>query len=263
VGVGVFMDSCRTCGACKDYEENYCENGVLWTYGATQKDGTPTYGGYSVQTVTDENYVLKIPDNLPLDKAAPLLCAGITTYSPLRHWKVKPGDEVAIVGLGGLGHMGVKLAAAMGAKVTVISTSERKKADATRMGASNFLNSTDAAAMKAHANRFSLIINTASGNTSLDAMLGLLARNGTMVLVGAPEHPGTVAAFSLIGNRRRLAGSGIGGMRETQEMLDFCGQKDITADVEVIPMDKINEAYARMLKGDVKYRFVIDLASLK
>lgn len=264
VGVGCFVDSCRECHPCKQSTEQYCEKGMNLTYNGVEKDGTTrTFGGYSTQIVVDENYVLKIPANIPLDKAAPLLCAGITTYSPLKHWKIKAGDKVAVVGLGGLGHMGVKLAAAMGAEVTVLSTSDRKKEDAMRFGAKHFVNTKDGKVFTDLANHFNFIINTAAGNTDLSQYLNLLKLDGTMVLVGVPEQPATLSAFPLIWKRRSLAGSLIGGTKETQEMLDFCGKHGITSDIELIPMEKINEAYDRMIKGDVRYRFVIDINSLK
>lgn len=264
VGVGCFVDSCRECSPCHEGEEQYCEKGMNLTYNSKEKDGkTPTFGGYSTQIVVDENYVLKIPANLPLDKAAPLLCAGITTYSPLKTWKIKSGDKVAVIGLGGLGHMAIKLAAAMGADVTVLSTSEKKKADALRFGAKNFVNTSDGKAFTVCANQFNFIINTASGNINLDKYLNLLKHDGSMVLVGLPEHDFSINPGGLIFKRRRLGGSLIGGIRETQEMLDFCGKHNIMSDIELIPVDKINEAYERMVKGDVRYRFVIDTKSLK
>jgi alcohol dehydrogenase (NADP+) len=264
VGVGCFVDSCRECDSCKEGLEQYCEKAPNFTYNSVEKDGkTPTYGGYSTQIVVDENYVLRIPEGIPLDAAAPLLCAGITTYSPLKQWKVKAGDKVAVIGLGGLGHMAVKLAAAMGAEVTVLSTSDGKKADAERLGAKHFANSKNPETFQKYANHFNFMINTVSANLDLNQYLNLLKRDGTLVLVGIPSHPAPVAAFSVIPKRRRLAGSMIGGIKETQEMLDFCGQKKIGSDVEVISIDKINEAYERVIKGDVKYRFVIDIKSLK
>ena len=264
VGVGCFVDSCRACEPCRHGAEQYCTKGMNLTYNGFEKDGkTPTFGGYSTQIVVDENYILKIPANLPLDKAAPLLCAGITTYSPLREWKIKSGSKVAIIGLGGLGHMGVKLAAAMGADVTVFSTSDKKKADAMQFGAKEFINTkTNKNTFTDYANYFDFI-KYAAGNIDLNEYLMLLKLDGTMVIVGVPEQPASVAAFPLILNRRRLAGSLIGGIKENQEMLDFCGKHNITPEIEVIPMDKINEAYERLTKGDVRYRFVIDLSSLK
>lgn len=264
VGVGCFVDSCRECKPCKAHQEQYCEKGMNQTYNGVEKDGkTPTYGGYSTKIVVDENYVLKIPSNLPLDKAAPLLCAGITTYSPLRQWNIKAGDKVGVMGLGGLGHVAVKIAAAMGAEVTVFSTSDRKKADAQRFGAKNFVNTTDKKYLETYNEYFDLLINTISANIDLNEYMGLLKLDATMVWVGAPDQPTPVNAFPLIMKRRRLAGSLIGGVKENQEMLDFCGKHNITADIELIPIDKINEAYDRMVKGDVHYRFVIDINSLK
>lgn len=263
VGVGCFTDSCRTCSSCQQGTEQYCEKSMVLTYNGFEKDGkTPTFGGYSEKIVADENYVLTIPDNLPLDKAAPLLCAGITTYSPLRHWKVKPGDKVAVAGLGGLGHMAVKLAAAMGAEVTVLSSSDRKKEDALRMGAKQYLNMSDQENFNRYANYFDFIINTISASIDINPYLNLLKLDGTMVLVGVPDKPASLNALPLIYRRRQLAGSLIGGIKETQEMLDFCGKHNITCDIELIPIDKINEAYDRMVKGDVRYRFVIDNKTL-
>lgn len=263
VGVGCFVDSCRECSPCQHKTEQYCEKGMVLTYNSTVNgDKNPTYGGYSAQIVVDENYVLKIPDNIPLQNAAPLLCAGITTYSPLRHWNIKAGDKVAVMGLGGLGHMAVKLAAAMGAEVTVFSTSMKKKDDAMRMGAKHFVNTKEPDALKPYANYFNLIINTISADINLNEYLETLKLNGTMVQVGVPEKPFLLGSFPLIRGRRSLAGSLIGGTKETQEMLDFCGQKNIFSDIELIPAEKINEAYDRMLKGDVKYRFVIDIKTL-
>lgn len=263
VGVGCMVDSCRECDCCEQHLEQFCDKGAVYTYNAKEKDGTPTYGGYSTQVVVDEKYVLRMPANLPLDKAAPLLCAGITTYSPLRHWKVKKGDQVGVIGLGGLGHMAIKLAAAMGAEVTVFSTSASKKADAIKLGAKHFVNTKEPDALKNLANHFDFIINTASGVTDLNQYINLLKLDSTMVLVGVPEKPAALGAGTLIGRRRAVAGSLIGGIKETQEMLDFCGKNNITSDIEIIPIDKINEAYERMLKGDVHYRFVIDINSLK
>lgn len=264
VGVGCFIDSCRECHPCKQQLQQYCEKGMNLTYNGVEKDGkTPTYGGYSTNIVVDENYILSIPQNLPPEKAAPLLCAGITTYSPLRQWNIKPGDKVAVVGLGGLGHMAVKLAAAMEADVTVLSTSDRKKEDAIRFGAKHFINTKDSNVFTEYANHFDFMINTAAGNINLDQYFQLLKQDATMVCVGVPEKPYSLSAFPLIMKRRRFAGSLIGGIKETQEMLDFCGSHGISADVELIPIDKINEAYDRMVKGDVRYRFVIDINSLK
>jgi uncharacterized zinc-type alcohol dehydrogenase-like protein len=264
VGVGCMVDSCKECESCKQSEEQYCEKRNVLTYNDIELDGeTPTYGGYSHRITVPERFVVRIPDNLPLDKAAPLLCAGITTYSPLAHWGAGPGKSVAVVGLGGLGHMAVKLAAAMGAEVTAISRSLSKKADAEAMGAKHYLATADASAVEQAQERFDLIINTVSSAADMNAYLGMLKRDGVMVLVGAPNEPLPVTAFSLIPRRRSLAGSTIGGMRETQEMLDFCSKHNIVADIEVIPIETINEAYERLLKSDVRYRFVIDIGSLK
>ncbi len=263
VGVGVFVDSCRHCENCLAGEEQYCEDGMTATYNATARDGkTVTYGGYSTRITVNQDYVVRVPDSIPLDRAAPLLCAGITTYSPLRHFGVKSGDKVAVVGLGGLGHMGVKFAKAMGAHVTVLSHSPGKQEDAMKLGADDFVATKDPEAFKQNKARFNLILNTISADHLYDDYLGLLKLNGIMVLVGLP-NPTTVGAFSLVGRRRSLAGSMIGGIRETQEMLDFCAEKGIASDVEVIPISYINEAYERMLNSDIRYRFVIDIASLK
>ncbi len=262
--VGCMVDSCRTCPACQEGEEQFCGAPATFTYNSPDKHvGGVTYGGYSDSLVVDEAFALRVPGNLDPAGAAPLLCAGITTYSPLRHWNVGAGQKVGIVGLGGLGHMGVKLAKAMGARVVVFTTSPGKTADAVRLGASEVVVSTDAAEMGKQAWSFDFILDTVSGQHDLNAYVNLLKRNGTMTLVGAPETPTPVSAFGLLFGRRRLAGSIIGGIRETQEMLDFCAAHGIVADVEVIPIQKINEAYGRLLKGDVKYRFVIDMASLK
>ncbi|MBO9501943.1 NAD(P)-dependent alcohol dehydrogenase [Brevundimonas sp. A19_0] len=267
VGVGCMVDSCRTCAACQEGLEQYCEPGMTQTYGSADRKGAEvgqkiTQGGYSDRITVDQNYVLSIPDSIPLDAAAPLLCAGITTYSPLRTWGVGPGSKVAVVGLGGLGHMAVKLAAAMGAEVTVLSTSDRKKADAERMGAKHFLINSDADAMKAAAEKFDLIINTVSATHEIASHLNLLARDGTMVMLGLTTEGMPVFAIPLLMRRRRVAGSLIGGIRETQEMLDFCAEHGIACDIEVIAPDRINEAYERMLKSDVRYRFVLDMAQL-
>jgi uncharacterized zinc-type alcohol dehydrogenase-like protein len=262
-GVGCFVDSCRVCGSCKDGVEQYCENHLVSTYNGTEKDEkTPTYGGYSNQLVMDENYTLKIPSNLPLEGVAPLLCAGITTYSPLRRFKVGAGQKVGVVGLGGLGHMGVKLAAAMGAEVTVFSTSQAKEADARKLGAHHFVVTRDPQNLEPLAGKFDFILDTVSAAHDVNLYLNLLGREKVMVLVGGPEKPLEVAAFSLITNGRTLAGSMIGGIRETQEMLDYCAEKNIVSDVEVIPIQQINEAYERTIKSDVRYRFVIDMKSL-
>ena len=263
VGVGCFVDSCRECPQCISGLEQYCDVGMVGTYNARERgSGTPTYGGYSTRIVVDEGYVLRIPDGIPLDRAAPLLCAGITTYSPLRHFGVKAGDQVAVVGLGGLGHMAVKLAVAMGAEVTVLSTSESKRTDAQGLGAQDFAATGDGKVFKSHARRFDFIIDTVSAQHDYNAYLGLLKVDGTMVLLGIPG-PSPLSAFPLVWRRRKLAGSLIGGIAETQEMLDFCAQHGIASDIELIDIDAIDTAYERMLKGDVRYRFVIDIASLK
>jgi len=261
-GVGCFVDSCRDCGSCREGLEQYCERHLVATYNGTEHDGTPTFGGYSSAIVVDEHYVLTIPPEMPLDRTAPLLCAGITTYSPLRHWEVGPGSRVAILGLGGLGHVGVRIAAALGAEVTVLSTSRGKEADAKRLGAHRFLLTSDGKQMRQARGTLDFILDTVSAPHDLQPYLRLLARDGAMVQVGAPPEPAAVAAFALIGGRKTLAGSSIGGIRETQEMLDFCAQHGIAADVEVIPMSRVNEAYDRTVASDVHYRFVIDMASL-
>lgn len=263
VGVGCFVDSCRTCVECKRGLEQYCDVKTVWTYNARDMAGNPTYGGYSDKIVVDENYVLRIPNNLPLDGAAPLLCAGITLYSPLRHWNAGPGKKVAIVGLGGLGHMGVKLAHAMGAEVTVLSHSMRKQADAKRLGADQFYATSDPETFAKLKGTLDLIIQTVSAEMDWNQLLELLKVDGNMVVVGLPSNKIPIAGFSLTARRRSLAGSTIGGIRETQEMLDFCGQHKITSDIEVIPIQQVNEAYERVLNSDVRYRFVIDMASLK
>jgi uncharacterized zinc-type alcohol dehydrogenase-like protein len=262
-GVGCFVDSCRVCKNCKDGLEQYCQGHLVVTYNGTEKDEkTPTYGGYSSQIVVDENYTLKISSKLPLEGVAPLLCAGITTYSPLRHFGVGPGQRVGIVGLGGLGHMGVKLAASMGANVTVFSTSKSKEDDARRLGAHEFVVTKDPKNLEPLSGKFDFILDTVSAPHDLNVYLNLLRRDGVMVLVGVPEKPAELQVFSLLTNRRRLAGSSIGGILETQEMLDYCAEKNITSDVEVIPIQQIGEAYERTIKGDVRYRFVIDMKSL-
>jgi uncharacterized zinc-type alcohol dehydrogenase-like protein len=267
VGVGCMVDSCGHCDACKAGEENYCENGFTGTYnGPTQEDHGNTHGGYSTRIVVDEKFVLHIKHKEDLAAVAPLLCAGITTYSPLRHWNAGPGKRVGIVGLGGLGHMGVKLAHAMGARVVLFTTSPGKVEDGKRLGADEVVISKDAAQMAGHAGSFDFILNTVAAPHNLDAYLTLLKRDGTMCLVGAPPidapHP-SPTVFNLILKRRGIAGSLIGGIRETQEMLDFCAEHGIVCDIEMIAMRDINEAYERMLKGDVKYRFVIDMQTLK
>jgi uncharacterized zinc-type alcohol dehydrogenase-like protein len=262
--VGCLVDSCRKCESCKAGLENYCDVEAVFTYNSPDKHlGGVTYGGYSKRIVVDENYVLKVPTNLDLAAVAPLLCAGITTYSPLRHWKVGKGQKVGIVGLGGLGHMGLKFAHAFGANVTLFTTSLHKKDDALRLGADEVIISKDAAEIEKHLRSFDFILDTVSAEHDLNIYLSLLKRDGSLVLVGAPEKPAPVAAFNLLMGRRSLAGSGIGGIEETQEMLDFCGEHNLTADIEIIPIQKINEAYDRLLKSDVKYRFVIDMASLQ
>ena len=262
-GVGCFVDSCRVCANCKEGSEQFCENHLVVTYNGTEKDEkTPTFGGYSSQIVVDENYMLKIPDGLPLANVAPLLCAGITTYAPLRRFKVGPGQRVGVVGLGGLGHLAVKLASSMGAEVTVFSTSPTKEPDAIALGAKKFVATKNVDDLLPIAGKFDFIIDTVSAAHDLNIYLNLLGREGVMVLVGVPVKPLEVAAFSLISNGRTLAGSMIGGIRETQEMLDYCAAHNITSDVEVIPIQKISEAYDRTIKGDVRYRFVIDMKSL-
>ncbi|MCV0414461.1 MAG: NAD(P)-dependent alcohol dehydrogenase [Brevundimonas sp.] len=267
VGVGCMVDSCRQCKPCQEGEEQYCVPGMTQTYGSPDPKGAGvdqkiTQGGYSSAIVVDQDFVLRIPDSLPLDAAAPLLCAGITTYSPLKTWGVGPGSKVAVVGLGGLGHMAVKLAAAMGAEVTVLSPSDRKRADAERMGAKHFLINSDKEAMKAAAETFDLIINTVSATHEISGHLQLLAKDGTMVMLGLTTEGLPVFAMPLLWRRRRVAGSLIGGIRETQEMLDFCAEHGIACDIEMIAPEQINEAYARMEKSDVRYRFVIDIDKL-
>lgn len=262
--VGCMVDSCRECGQCRDGHEQYCEKGNIQTYnGADKHSGHQTFGGYSQGIVVDQDFVLKVPKNLDLAATAPLLCAGVTTWSPLRHWKVGPGTRVGIVGIGGLGHMGVKLARAMGAHVVVITTSPSKVADAKRLGAHQVILSTDREQMRAHTAQLDFILDCVSAQHDINAYMRLLAVDGTLALVGAPQHPLPVAAFSLIPGRKRFAGSTIGSIAETQEMLDFCGAHNIVSDIELIGIQDINQAYERLLKGDVKYRFVIDMASLK
>jgi len=262
-GVGCMVDSCRTCEPCRKDLEQFCQQGAAFTYNSTELDRkTPTYGGYSKQVVCDEAFTLRIAPSLDLAGAAPLLCAGITTWSPLRHWKVGQGSRVGVVGLGGLGHMAVKLAAALGAEVTMLSTSKAKEADARRLGAHEFGLTSEKATFKRLAGRFDLIVDTISAPHDYNAYLGMVRVDGTMVVLGVPPAPTPVHAFSLIGGRKSLAGSLIGGIAETQELLDFCAEKKIVADVEVIPMAQINEAYERMMKGDVRYRFSLDLATL-
>jgi uncharacterized zinc-type alcohol dehydrogenase-like protein len=263
VGVGCFVDSCRTCPECRAGEEQYCEQSPTFTYNGLERDGvTPTYGGYSERIVVHEDFVLRVPASLPLDAAAPLLCAGITTYSPLRHWHAGPGTAVAIVGLGGLGHMGVQFARALGADVTVLSRSPQKQADAIRLGAHHFHVTSLPGTLDALRRRFDLVISTASAETDLDAYLSLLKVGASLVMVGLPETKISAAPLSLVTHRRSLSGSMIGGIRETQEMLDFCAEHRILCDVERIPIQQVNEAYDRVLASDVRYRFVIDASSL-
>jgi uncharacterized zinc-type alcohol dehydrogenase-like protein len=263
VGVGVMVDSCRQCDACADGEEQYCEKGMVGTYNDRGRDGEITQGGYSTAIVVDENYVLRVPDNLDLDVTAPLLCAGITVYSPLKHWGAGTGKRIAVIGLGGLGHMAVKFAAAMGAEVTVLSQSLSKKQDGLRMGATHYYATSDPETFRACHRSFDLIINTVSANLNLDTYLKLLARNGTLVEVGLPEHPMDVKAGSLINPRVSLAGSMIGGIAETQEMLDFAAQHGLASEIETIDAEQINEAYDRVVASDVRFRFVIDIDSLR
>jgi uncharacterized zinc-type alcohol dehydrogenase-like protein len=262
-GVGCMVDACRDCESCRHGHEQFCQRGAAYTYNGTEMDRkTPTFGGYSTQIVVDEAFTLRIPDGLDPAAAAPLLCAGITTYSPLRQWACKDGDRVGVVGLGGLGHMAVKLASSMGAEVTMLSTSRAKEADAKRLGAHEFALTSDKDTFSKLAGRFDLLVDTISAPHDYNQHLGLIKPFGTMVVVGAPSEPLPVSAFSLIFGNKRLAGSLIGGIAETQEMLDYCGERKVVSDVEVIPIQKINEAYERMIKGDVRYRFVIDIASL-
>ena len=261
--IGCLVDSCRECDNCKDGLEQYCSNGMVGTYGGMEKDGSgATNGGYSKSIVAHEDFVLRISDKLDLAATAPLLCAGITTYSPLRHWKVGKGTKVAVLGLGGLGHMGVKIAAAMGAEVTMLSHTASKEADAKRLGAHKFVLTSDEARIKSVMGNFDFILDTVSAEHDYNFYLGLLRTNGVMVCVGAPPSPAVVPAFNLIFGRKSIAGSLIGGIPETQEMLDFCAEHNIVSDVEIIAMKDINEAYERLLKSDVKYRFVIDMATL-
>ncbi|HEY1917313.1 MAG TPA: NAD(P)-dependent alcohol dehydrogenase [Streptosporangiaceae bacterium] len=262
VGVGCMVDSCGQCESCRRGLEQYCLNGNTGTYNSIGADGQPTQGGYSSQIVVTENFVVTIPEGIDLAEAAPLLCAGITTYSPLRHWNAGPGKRVAIVGLGGLGHMGVKLAHAMGAEVSVLSQSLKKMDDGLRLGAGHYYATSDPGTFETLGNSFDLIVNTVSAPIDLDAYLSLLATDGTLVSVGAPPEALPVHVFSLLPRRRSFAGSGIGGIRETQEMLDFCAEHGLGAEVEVIPVSQINEAYERVLASDVRYRFVIDNSTL-
>jgi alcohol dehydrogenase (NADP+) len=262
--VGCMVDSCRSCECCQDELEQFCTTGSTFTYGSPDKiSGGLTYGGYSDSIVVDEAFALRVPKHLDLAASAPLLCAGITTYSPLRHYKVAKGQKVGVVGLGGLGHMGVKLAKALGANVVVFTTSPNKVKDALRLGADEVVNSKNEDEMKKHANSFHFVLDTVSAQHDINAYLALLKRDGTLSQVGVPVEPLSVQVTSLIFGRKNFTGSLIGGIKETQEMLDFCGQHNITSDIELIPIQKINEAYDRLLKNHVKYRFVIDMASLK
>lgn len=262
-GIGCLVDSCRECDNCKDGLEQYCSNGMVGTYGGMEKDGSgATHGGYSKSILAHEDFVLHISDKLSLEGVAPLLCAGITTYSPLRHWKVGKGTRVGVLGLGGLGHMGVKLAAAMGAEVTMLSHSPSKEKDAKRLGAHKFVLASDEEQVKSVMNYFDFILDTVSAEHDYNFYLGMLRTSGTMVCVGLPTVPAQIPAFNLVFGRKSIAGSLIGGLPETQEMLDFCAEHNIVSDVEIIAMKDINEAYERMLKGDVRYRFVIDMATL-
>jgi len=263
-GVGCFVDTCRECSNCKDGLQQYCTGGLMLTYNSYEKDGkTVNRGGYSTKIVVDEDYALKIPAKLPLEKVAPLLCAGITTYSPLGYWKVGKGHKLGVLGLGGLGHMAVKFGSAFGAKVTVLSSSGAKQQDAKRLGAHDFVVTSDDEKMKQLANHFDFIIDTVSAAHDYNTYLALLRTNGVMICVGLPSGEEQFSPFNLVLGRRSIGGSLIGGLPETQEMLNYCGRHGITADVEVIPMQQVNQAYDRIVKGDVRYRFVIDLASLK
>jgi uncharacterized zinc-type alcohol dehydrogenase-like protein len=262
VGVGCMVDSCRTCANCRQGEEQYCLNGNTGTYAGVDRDGSITQGGYSTHIVVVEDFVLSVPESIPYEAAAPLLCAGVTTYSPLAHWNAGPGKKVAVVGLGGLGHMAVKIAHAMGAEVTVLSQTLSKEDDGKRFGAEYYYATSDPDTFKQLANTFDLIINTVSAKIDLDAYLSLLGLDGTMVNVGAPADALPLHVFTLFNQRRSFAGSGIGSIRETQEMLDFCAEHGIAPEIELIPADAINEAYERVLASDVRYRFVIDAATL-
>jgi uncharacterized zinc-type alcohol dehydrogenase-like protein len=263
VGVGCFVDSCGHCNNCKEHQEQYCENGHTQTYNSYSQDKkTITYGGYSTHIVVTQGFVLSVSEKLPLPNVAPLLCAGITTYSPLKHWGVGKGHKVAVVGLGGLGHMAVKLAASMGAEVTMLSRSPEKEKDANELGAHHFALTTEKANMKALANTFDFIIDTVSAQHDYNEYLALLRTNGVMILLGVPPTPAQVSAVNLIFGRRSLVGSLVGGIKETQEMLDYCAAHNITSDIELISMDQINEAYERTLAGNVHYRFVIDMATI-
>ncbi|MFJ5301570.1 NAD(P)-dependent alcohol dehydrogenase [Streptomyces sp. NPDC088350] len=262
VGVGCLVDSCRECDNCKAGLEQYCTGGSVGTYNAVGKDGEPTYGGYSEKIVVDENFVVGIPEGIALDEAAPLLCAGITLYSPLKHWNAGPGKKVAIVGLGGLGHMGVKIAHALGAEVTVLSQSLRKQEDGLKLGADHYYATSDPKTFEELRGTLDLIVSTVSAPLDLGAYLSLLKTDGALVNVGAPEEPVSLNLFSVIAGRKTLAGSGIGGIQETQEMLDFCAEHGFGAEIELISAEQINEAYERVLASDVRYRFVIDTATI-
>jgi len=262
-GTGCLVDSCRVCDSCKEGLEQYCENGATGTYNSYEKDGkTPTYGGYSNNIVVHEDFVLHMPETLNLAATAPLLCAGITTYSPLRHWKVGKGHKLAVLGLGGLGHMAVKFGVAFGAEVTVLSTSPKKEEDAKKLGAHKFVVTSDAEQVKAVKGYFDFILDTVSAEHDFGLYLSLLKRDGTHICVGAPSEPNKIPAFSLLMGRKSVGGSGIGGLPETQEMLDFCAEHNIVSDIEMIDIKDIHAAYDRMVKGDVRYRFVIDMATL-
>ncbi|MFE6484235.1 NAD(P)-dependent alcohol dehydrogenase [Streptomyces sp. NPDC088747] len=261
-GVGCMVDSCRECDNCKAGLEQYCVKGNIPTYNGIGVDGTPTYGGYSTHVVVDENYTVRIPDGLALDVAAPLLCAGITTYSPLKHWNAGPGKKVAVLGMGGLGHMGVKIAHALGAEVTVLSQSLRKKDDGLKLGADHYYATSDPKTFEELAGSFDIILSTVSAPLDFGAFLALLKTDGALVNVGAPEEPVSLNLFSLLSGRKTLAGSGIGGIQETQEMLDFCAEHGLGAEIELIAASEINDAYERVLASDVRYRFVIDTATI-
>lgn len=263
VGVGCMVNSCGNCACCKDHLEQFCLNGMIATYNSIDKDGTITKGGYSDHIVVDEKFVLTIPAHLPLANTAPLLCAGITTYSPLKHWKITRGHKVGIVGLGGLGHMGVKLAHSFGAQVVVFTTSPNKKEDALRLGADEVVISNNATEMRSHANSLDFILDTVSAQHDVASYMNLLKHDATLCMVGAAPNPHSIPSGALIWGRKSLSGSLIGGIAETQEMLDYCGKQTITSDIELIPIQKINTAYERLLKNDVKYRFVIDIQSLR
>jgi alcohol dehydrogenase (NADP+) len=262
VGVGTMVNSCRLCEHCRNGQEQYCAEGNIQAYGSLDRDGTITQGGYSTHVVVDEDFVLKIPEAIPFKSAAPLLCAGITMYSPLRHWAAGPGRTVAVVGLGGLGHLGVKFAHALGADVTVLSQTLAKQHDGLRLGADQYFATSDPETFTKLADRFDLILNTVSARIDLDSYLGLLKVDGTLVNVGAPAEPLSLSVGNLVGKRRSFAGSATGGVSQTQEMLDFCAEQHLSADVEIIPADQINRAYERVLTSDVRYRFVIDIATL-